>query len=53
MGGEGGVPFTDTTYTVLKVLMGYRLDQPKGCPLEIYRIMLNTWQGVSEATMVM
>ena len=31
-----------------KVLMGYRLEQPKDCTPEIYQIMYSTWQGVSD-----
>ena len=31
----------------LKVLIGYRLDQPPGCPQQIYDVMFSSWQAVS------
>jgi serine/threonine protein kinase len=41
----GRIPYTQysNSETVEKVLAGYRLPSPVGCPVEIYRLMMACW----------
>ncbi|KAJ8024636.1 Tyrosine-protein kinase Fer [Holothuria leucospilota] len=42
--GDIPYPGMPATEVVKRILKGYRLPQPDGCPLDIYKIMLECWQ---------
>ncbi|XP_071820843.1 fibroblast growth factor receptor-like isoform X3 [Apostichopus japonicus] len=47
----GGTPYPGIAgrFLVAQLREGYRMDQPEGCPDEIYKIMLQCWEEVAES----